>query len=82
MLMKKSEFALYNGTGMAEDALSHILLLCVTDLSSPEPKGTQTSTPNNGLTAPPLVDVLQLKQRESQEGTESGDGVEEKIVYL
>ncbi|XP_063176171.1 rho guanine nucleotide exchange factor 28 isoform X3 [Chroicocephalus ridibundus] len=52
------------------------------DLSSPEPKGIQTSTPNNGLTAPPLVDVLQLKQRESQEGTESGDGVEEKIVYL
>ncbi|KAM6328419.1 LOW QUALITY PROTEIN: rho guanine nucleotide exchange factor 28 [Alca torda] len=52
------------------------------DPSSTESKGTQTSTPNNESTLPPLVDVLLLKQPESLKGAEGGDGVEEKIVYL
>lgn len=78
--MKKSEFALYDATGMA---LSHVLLLCVTDLNASQTQGPQTSMPNQGSIQPPRVDALLLNhQPESLQDAESGGRVEEKIVYL
>lgn len=78
--MKKSEFALYDGTGAA---LSHVLLLCVTDLNASQAQGLQTSIPNPGSIQPPQVDTLLLNhQPESVQDAEGGGRVEEKIVYL
>lgn len=71
--MKKSDFALFDGMGMAENSLSHVLLLCVTDLNASHTQGAQTTVPNQGsIQSPP----------ESLKDAESGARVEEKIVYL
>lgn len=83
MLVKKSEFALFNGMGVAENALSHVLLLCVTDLNASQTHGPQTSVPNQGSIQSPQVDELQLNhQPENLQDAESGARVEEEIVYL
>lgn len=74
---------LYGVTGVAEDALSHVLLLCITDLNASQTQGPQASVPNHGSIQSPRVDTLLLNhQPESLQDTESGDRVEEKIVYL
>lgn len=81
--MKKSEFVLYRGTGMAEAALSHVLLLCFTDLNASQTQGPQTSVPHQGSIQPPPVGTLLLNhQPESLQDAESGGRVDEKIVYL
>lgn len=83
VLMKKTEFALSDGMSMAENALSHVLLLCVTDLNAPQTQGPQTSIPDQGFIQSPQVDKLLLNhQPESLQDAESGARVEEKIVYL
>jgi len=82
VLMKKSEFALYDLMGMAEDALSHVLL-CVADLNASQTQGPQTSIPDQGSVPPPQADALLLNhQPESLQDAESRGRVEEKIVYL
>lgn len=81
--MKKSEFALYDGTGIAEDALSRGLLLCITDLNASQTQGPLTSIPNEGSIQPPQADALLLNhQPESLQDAGNGGRVEEKIVYL
>lgn len=83
VLVKKSEFALFNGRGMAENALSHVLLLYVTDLNALQSQGPQTSVPNQGSIQSPQAEELQLNhQPESLQDAESGARVEEEIVYL
>lgn len=68
---------------MAKSALSHVLLLCLTDLNALQTQGPQTSSPDQGSIQPSQVDVLMLDhQPESLQDTESGGRVEEKIVYL
>lgn len=83
VLLKKSEFAFSDDVAMAENALSHALLLCVTDLNAPQTQGPQTNLPNQGSIQSPEVDELLLNhQPESLQDAESGARVEEKIVHL
>ncbi|XP_064903388.1 rho guanine nucleotide exchange factor 28 isoform X8 [Columba livia] len=53
------------------------------DLNASQTQGPQASVPNHGSIQSPRVDTLLLNhQPESLQDTESGDSVEEKIVYL
>ncbi|KAK2538874.1 hypothetical protein Q9233_002050 [Columba guinea] len=53
------------------------------DLNASQTQGPQASIPNHGSIQSPRVDTLLLNhQPESLQDTESGDRVEEKIVYL
>lgn len=68
---------------MAENALSHVLLLCITDLNASQTQGPQTSIPNQESIQPSRVDALLLShQPESLQDEKDEDRVEEKIVYL
>ncbi|XP_068784300.1 rho guanine nucleotide exchange factor 28-like isoform X7 [Struthio camelus] len=52
------------------------------DLNASQAQGPQTGRPNHGSIQPPRVDALLNHQPESQQDAESGDRVEENIVYL
>ncbi|XP_064356041.1 rho guanine nucleotide exchange factor 28 isoform X3 [Dromaius novaehollandiae] len=52
------------------------------DLNASQAQGPQTGSPNHGSIQPLRADALLNHQPESQQDAESGDRVEENIVYL